>query len=124
MIDVKYYEKLDEIDVYFKEIKKYKPLSKKEEYKLIDKIQRGDEKALQTLVNANLKFVVSIAKKYRKSGVCFSDLISEGNIGLIKAAKKFDVRKGTKFITYAVWWIRSGIQECIDNYKKENTFYF
>ena len=122
MSEVKRYEKLDEIDSYFNEIKKFRPLSKKEEYKLIDEVQNGNEVALKKLVESNLKFVVSIAKKYRKSGVCFSDLISEGNIGLIKAAHKFDKSKGTKFITYAVWWVKSCIQDCIENYKKQSEF--
>lgn len=119
MLDFKY-EHLDEIDVYFDEIKKYKPLSRKKEKILSDRIKNGDEEALNELVHSNLKFVVNIAKMYRKSGVPFSDLISEGNIGLIKAAQKFDGNRNIKFISYAVWWIKNSIQECIDNYNKEN----
>ena len=114
------YEHLDEIDSYFDEIKKYKPLSRKKETILAKKIQDGDEDALNQLVKANLKFVVNIAKLYRKSGVPFSDLISEGNIGLIKAAKKFDGDRNIKFISYAVWWIKNSIQECINNYNQNN----
>jgi RNA polymerase primary sigma factor len=110
------FEKLDEIDSYFDDIKKYRPLSSREEKELAVKIKKGDKAALDKLVNANLKFVVNYAKQYRKSGVPFSDLISEGNIGLIKAAEKFDETKGVKFISYAVWWIRNSIQECIDRY--------
>ena len=110
------FEKLDEIDSYFEEIKKYRPLSSREEKELAVKIKKGDKAALDKLVNANLKFVVNYAKQYRKSGVPFSDLISEGNIGLIKAAEKFDETKGVKFISYAVWWIRNSIQECINKY--------
>ncbi len=110
------FEKLDEIDSYFSEIEKYHPLSSNEEKKLAKKIKMGDSKALDKLVNANLKFVVSYAKQYRKSGVPFSDLISEGNLGLIKAAQRFDETKGVKFISYAVWWIRTSIQECINRY--------
>lgn len=110
------FEKLDEIDSYFEDIKKYRPLSSREEKELAVKIKKGDKAALDKLVNANLKFVVNYAKQYRKSGVPFSDLISEGNIGLIKAAEKFDETKGVKFISYAVWWIRNSIQECIDRY--------
>lgn len=110
------FEKLDEIDSYFEDIKKYRPLSSREEKELAVKIKKGDKVALDKLVNANLKFVVNYAKQYRKSGVPFSDLISEGNIGLIKAAEKFDETKGVKFISYAVWWIRNSIQECIDRY--------
>lgn len=110
------FEKLDEIDSYFEDIKKYRPLSSREEKELAVKIRKGDKSALDKLVNANLKFVVNYAKQYRKSGVPFSDLISEGNIGLIKAAEKFDETKGVKFISYAVWWIRNSIQECINRY--------
>ena len=118
MENIKFYEKLDEIDKYFLDVKKYKPLSKKEEFDLADKIQQGDEEALQKLVNANLRFVVTIAKQYRNTGVCFSDLISEGNIGLMRAASKFDRNRGVKFISYAVWWIRSSINEYINSLNK------
>ena len=110
------FEKFDEIDTYFEEIKKYRPLSAREEKELAKKIKKGDKEALDKLVKANLKFVVNYAKQYRKSGVPFTDLISEGNIGLIKAAQKFDETKGVKFISYAVWWIRNSIQECIERY--------
>lgn len=110
------FEKFDEIDTYFEEIKKYQPLSAREEKKLAKKIKKGDKEALDKLVKANLKFVVNYAKQYRRSGVPFTDLISEGNIGLIKAAQKFDETKGVKFISYAVWWIRNSIQECIEKY--------
>lgn len=120
MKNVKFYEKLDEIDKYFADVKKYKPLTKKEEFELSDKIKKGDKEALQKLVNANLRFVVTIAKQYRNTGVCFSDIISEGNIGLIKAANKFDKSKGVKFISYAVWWIRSSINEYINSLNKYN----
>lgn len=122
MENVKFYEKLDEIDKYFADVKRYKPLTKKEEFDLSDKIKKGDEKALQKLVNANLRFVVKIAKQYRNTGICFSDIISEGNIGLIKAAKKFDRTRGVKFISYAIWWIRSTINEYIKAYNKNSAF--
>lgn len=114
------YEHIDEIDTYFKEIKKCRPLTSQQEKVLAERIKNGDDNALYELVNSNLKFVVNIAKLYRKSGVPFSDLISEGNIGLIKAAKKFDGERNIKFISYAVWWIRNSIQECINTYKQEN----
>lgn len=110
------FEKLDEIDTYFNDIEKYHPLSGREEKQLAKKIRNGDKEALDKLVKANLKFVVSYAKQYRKSGVPFSDLLSEGNLGLIKAAQRFDETKGVKFISYAVWWIRMSIQECINRY--------
>lgn len=114
------YEHLNEIGIYFDEIKKCKPLSRKKEKELAERIKNGDEDALNELVNANLKFVVNIAKMYRKSGVPFSDLISEGNIGLIKAAKKFDGERNIKFISYAVWWVKNSIQECINEYNQDN----
>ena len=117
---LKKYEKLEEIDSYFSEIKKYKHLTNAEEKELAEKIKQGDEKALNKLVTSNLKFVVNIAKAYRKSGVPFSDLISEGNVGLMKAAKKFDGNKNIRFISYAVWWVKNSIQECIEEYQQKN----
>lgn len=113
------YSKLAEIDSYFNEIKDTKPLRPDEEKELSKRIQKGDKKALDKLIRANLKFVVNYAKQYRKSGVPFSDLISEGNLGLIKAAEKYDWQKGVKFISYAVWWIRNSIQECIERYNSQ-----
>lgn len=117
---LKRYEKLVEIDSYFDDIKRYKHLTKAEERELAERIKQGDEKALNKLVTSNLKFVVNIAKVYRKSGVPFSDLISEGNVGLMKAAKKFDGTKNIRFISYAVWWVKNSIQECIEEYHQEN----
>ena len=117
---LKKYEKLVEIDSYFDDIKRYKHLTKAEERELAERIKQGDEKALNKLVTSNLKFVVNIAKVYRKSGVPFSDLISEGNVGLMKAAKKFDGTKNIRFISYAVWWVKNSIQECIEEYHQEN----
>lgn len=119
--EVKFYEKIDELDSYFEELKKYKPLSKKEEHELCVKIKKGDKDAFDKLVTSNLKFVVKIAKQYRKYCSNFSDLISEGNLGLIKAARNFDETRNTKFISYAVWWIRAFIQEYIDNNNKINS---
>lgn len=116
------YDKLDEINIYFKEINKYKPLTRKREAELGRRIKEGDKKALNELINANLRFVVSVAKKYRSSGVPFHDLISEGNIGLMKAARRFDGTKGIKFISYAVWWVRSAIRECIETHNKGSEY--
>lgn len=107
---------IEEITRYFEEIKGNKPYSASEEAVLSKRIQEGDIESRDKLVKANLRFVVSIAKAYRKSGVSFQDLISAGNMGLIKAAEKFDWRKGVKFISYAVWWIRQSIQECIQDF--------
>ena len=119
--EVKFYERIDELDLYFEELKKYRPLTKKEEFELCKKIRNGDERAFNKLITSNLKFVVKIAKQYRKYCSNFSDLIAEGNLGLIKAAKNFDETKGTKFISYAVWWIKAFIQDYIDNNKKIDT---
>lgn len=98
---------------YFKELKKYKPLTKEREQFLGEQIKKGNREAINELITSNLKFVVSIAKKYTGNGVPFLDLIGEGNIGLLKAAEKYDYRKDNKFFTYAVWWIRQSIQEFI-----------
>lgn len=110
----------NEISCYFEDIKNYKPLSTDEERKLALEIKKGNKKALDKLVTSNLKFVVNIAKKYKDSGVPFSDLISEGNIGLIRAAQKFDETKNVRFISYAVWWVKNSIQECIEAYNVKN----
>lgn len=98
---------------YLKEISKIKPLSREEEKKLAEKIAKGDTKALQELVRRNLKFVVSVANKYKGFRLSLQDLIEEGNIGLIQAAKRFDPKREVKFITYAVWWIRQAILHCM-----------
>jgi len=94
---------------YLKEIAKFPRITVEEERRLGGLIRRGDKKALQTLVEANLRFVVSYAKRYRGCGLSFLDLINEGNIGLIEAAKRYDPKKNVKFITYAVWWIRQSV---------------
>ena len=94
---------------YLKEISRLPRVTVKEERELGRRIQKGDGVALRRLVEANLRFVVSYAKRYRGCGLSFLDLINEGNIGLIEAAKRFDPDKGVKFITYAVWWVRQSI---------------
>jgi RNA polymerase primary sigma factor len=99
----------DNLAWYLKSIGNVDPLTAEEEQALARKIQQGDEKALQRLVEANLRFVVSIVKKYRGLGVNFLDLLNEGNLGLIAAAKRFDPDKNVKFISYAVWWVRQAI---------------
>lgn len=113
----KNYESIKEIDYYFNEVKNTQPLSREEERELSKKIQEGDKASLDKLVTANLKYVISVAKTYRDSGVPFGDLVAEGNLGLIRAAEKFDGTKGIKFISYAVWWIRASIKECIAKYR-------
>lgn len=101
------------LSVYFSEIEKSEPLDPAEEIRLAKKVRDGDREALNTLINANLKFVVSVANKYRVTGIPLEDLINEGNIGLVKAAYRFDETRGFKFISYAVWWIRQSILQFI-----------
>lgn len=102
------------IETYFSEIRKFKPLKKSEEVELTNRIKCGDESAKKKLIESNLKFVVSIAKKYCNDDIPFEDIISEGNLGLIRAAEKYDASVGNKFITYAVWWIKAYINNYID----------
>jgi RNA polymerase primary sigma factor len=97
------------IELYLKDIARNKALSSEEESALATRIKKGDRKALHALVKANLRFAVSVARKYQNQGLPLSELISEGNIGLIKAAQRFDEKKNFKFISYAVWWIRQCI---------------
>jgi RNA polymerase primary sigma factor len=101
------------IDQYFREIGKFDLLSPSEEIDLAIKIRNGDKNAENKLVSANLRFVVSVAKMYQNQGFSLNDLINEGNIGLVKAAKRFDETRGFKFISYAVWWIRQSITSAI-----------
>jgi len=99
--------------LYLKEIGKNRSLTVEEEAKLAVKIRKGDRKALEKLVKANLRFVVSVARNYQNQGLPLSDLINEGNLGLIRAAKRFDEKKNFKFISYAVWWIRQAILQAL-----------
>ena len=101
------------VDQYFHEIEDSVGLSAKEEIAIAKQIKEGDEEALASLVKANLRFVVSVAKQYQNLGLPLSDLINEGNLGLIVAAKRFDGSKGFKFISYAVWWIRQAILQAL-----------
>jgi RNA polymerase primary sigma factor len=101
------------LEKYLQEIGKEELISIEEEVELAAKIRKGDQKALERLTKANLRFVVSVAKQYQNQGLSLSDLINEGNLGLIKAAEKFDETRGFKFISYAVWWIRQSILQAI-----------
>ena len=114
------YEHVEGLDSYFSDIQNIRKLTAAEEKELSVRIQRGDKDALDKLVYHNLRFVVNIAKNYRDRGVPFADLISEGNVGLIRAASKFDDKKNVKFISYAVWWIKNSINECIEKYNRDN----
>lgn len=114
------YEHVQELSTYFNDIQNIRQLTRREEQILSEKIQKDDEQALNKLVYHNLRFVVNIAKNYRNSNVPFADIISEGNLGLIRAAHKFDSSKGVKFISYAVWWIKNSINECIEKYNRNN----
>ncbi|MBN2743889.1 RNA polymerase primary sigma factor [Breznakibacter xylanolyticus] len=101
------------LDKYLHEIGKVKLISTDEEVGLAKLIRQGDAKSLERLVNSNLRFVVSVAKQYQNQGLTLSDLINEGNLGLIKAAQRFDETRGFKFISYAVWWIRQSILQAL-----------
>lgn len=101
------------LSIYLKEIQRYPLLTREEEVKLAIRIKKGNKKAIEKLVESNLRFVVSIAKMYRDYGVPLMDLINEGNIGLITAAKKFDEQRGVRFISFAVWWIKQAILKAI-----------
>ncbi|MDY6122846.1 MAG: RNA polymerase sigma factor RpoD/SigA [Porphyromonas sp.] len=101
------------LDKYLQEIGREELISVEEEVELAQAIRRGDQRALEKLTRANLRFVVSVAKQYQNQGLSLPDLINEGNLGLIKAAEKFDETRGFKFISYAVWWIRQSILQAL-----------
>ncbi len=103
----------ESIESYLADISKERMITPDEEVELAQRIHKGDREALDKLVRANLRFVVSVAKLYQNQGLSLADLISEGNIGLVKAAERFDETRGNKFISYAVWWIRQSIMQAI-----------
>src|SRR6478752_2267944 len=106
---------VDGLDLYLAQIGRTPLLTKHEEQQLAQRIEQGDEAAKRRMVEANLRLVVSIAKKYRGNGVAFLDLIQEGTIGLVRAVEKFDWRRDLKFSTYATWWIRQAVQRAVAN---------
>ena len=101
------------LDKYLQEIGRVELITAEEEVRLAQLIKKGDAKALERLTKANLRFVVSVAKQYQNQGLTLGDLINEGNLGLIKAAQRFDETRGFKFISYAVWWIRQSILQAL-----------
>jgi RNA polymerase primary sigma factor len=103
----------ESLDKYFTEIAKVDLITAEVEVDLAKRIREGDQAALEKLTKANLRFVVSVAKQYQNNGLTLGDLINEGNLGLIKAAKRFDEKRGFKFISYAVWWIRQSIMQAL-----------
>ena len=103
----------DSLNAYIREISKFKPLAAAEEQELARRIQAGDEEAVKRLVEANLRFVVSYCKRYRGLGLSFLDLIHEGTLGLMEAARRFDPDRNVKFISYAVWWVRQAIFQAL-----------
>jgi RNA polymerase primary sigma factor len=109
------HEEQTALDQYLKEVSRHKLLNAQEEIELGRRARTGDEDAVQHLVRSNLRFVISVAKKYQNRGVTLIDLIQEGNVGLVTAARKFDPEQGVKFISYAVWWIRQAILSALAN---------
>jgi RNA polymerase primary sigma factor len=103
------------LSLYLHEIGRYRLLTRAEEVQLAKRIEAGDEQAKERLINANLRLVVSVAKHYQRPGIAILDLIQEGTLGLIRASEKFDWRRGTKFSTYAVWWIRQAVDRAVCN---------
>jgi RNA polymerase primary sigma factor len=106
------------VETYWSDIQHFQPLSRQAEIQLVRRARQGDVQAMQALVTANLRFVVSVSKGYTNLGLSFIELISEGNLGLMEAVKRFDETRGFKFITYAVWWIRQAILKALAEQRK------
>ena len=108
-------DEVDSLRVFLREISRYSLLTREEEVALMQRVERGDADAKQEMINANLRLVVSIAKRYQNRGLPLLDLIQEGIFGLIHAVDRFDWRRGHKFSTYATWWIQQAVRRGIDN---------
>jgi len=115
-MDSPHNERLTVLSRYFSEIREYPLLTKDQEVDLAKEVREGDHRALNQLVQSNLSFVVKVASEYRNLGLPFEDLLNEGNLGLIEAAHRYDHSKGTKFITYAIWWIRKSILRALSEH--------
>jgi RNA polymerase primary sigma factor len=108
----------ESISIYLKDVRKLSMITAEEEISLAKKIQEGDSRAAEKLIKSNLRFVISVAKEYQNQGIPLADLIAEGNVGLIKAAQKFDPERGFRFISYAVWWIKQSIIQSLNDHAR------
>ncbi|MBT7306040.1 MAG: sigma-70 family RNA polymerase sigma factor, partial [Bacteroidetes bacterium] len=106
------------LNSYLQDVSKIDMITAEEEVELAQRIREGDQSALDKLTKANLRFVISVAKQYQNQGLTLSDLINEGNVGLVKAAQRFDETRGFKFISYAVWWIRQAIMQYLSDHQR------
>ncbi|MFB6240086.1 MAG: RNA polymerase sigma factor RpoD/SigA, partial [Gemmatimonadota bacterium] len=107
------------LDLYLDDVSRHDLLDPEEEERVARRARAGDDEALERLIRSNLRFVISVAKKYKNRGVPFEDLIQEGNVGLVTAAEKFDPDQGVKFISYAVWWIRQSILSALARHSRQ-----
>lgn len=115
----KYFYDQNEISIYLSEVKKHPPISREEELVLIDRVKNGCENSKKKLIYSNLRFVITMAKEFRHYGIQLSDLIAEGNIGLIKAAERYDYENGgVRFLSYAVWWIKQSIMQYLNEHSR------
>jgi RNA polymerase primary sigma factor len=114
-----YHSTTDSLHMYWRDISRCEPLSREDEIELVKRAHAGDENAMQALVSANLRFVVSVARDYARSDIPLAELISAGNMGLLRAVSTFDETRGLKFITYAVWWVRQSICKTMDQISRD-----
>ncbi|GAG20699.1 unnamed protein product, partial [marine sediment metagenome] len=114
----KHFNADENLKIYLRDIARYDTISAQEEIKLAVRIRKGDKEALEKLIRSNLRFVVSVARNYQNQGMPLIDIINDGNVGLIRAAKRFDEKKNFKFISYAVWWIRQAILQSLADHSR------